>query len=202
MQGTVLHDAETVRALSMPLRGERWITLDAAEVIDAVESLPWVRHARVTRELPDAVRIEVEERFPVARAVHGETVWGVADDGTAARLPESVETAALPTVVGLFDEDGSVEVDASSRIAGFVRALRDGGWPFAAGLRVIDLTAPGGLSLLTGDDVEIRLGSRDTTERIRTAAVAWGHLAPAPGDRLDLRFARQAILTRAASIGG
>lgn len=202
VHGPVLHDVATVRALSSSLRGERWITLDASAVIEAVEGLPWVRSVRVTRELPDAVRIEVEERFPVARALQGETVWGVADDGTAALLPAGVETTALPRIEGLFAEDGTIVDDASSRIAGLVGALREGGWPFASGLRVIDLNAPGGLSLLTGDDVEIRLGLHDTTERIRTAAVAWDHLAPAPGDRIDLRFARQAVLTRAASIGG
>lgn len=197
VDGNVLYEGARIEALAASLVGERWITFDAESAVTGISGLDWVHSVQITRQLPDAVRVEIEESFPVARTLRDDRAWGVGPDGRAAPLPAHVQTEGLPWVDGLFADDGTVDAEAAGRLQDLVSALKAGGWPFAAGLERIDLRAPDGLSLRTGDGVEIRLGRHDTAERIRTAATAWSHLAPAPGDRLDLRFARQAVLTRA-----
>ena len=195
--GVLLSDEDTLRARAEALTGQRWVTLDTEEVAASITGMSWVRSVRFSRELPDAVRVEVREVRPVARVQREDAWWAVGEDGRAAPLPAGVLAEGLPVVDGLFDDDGGVDPEAAGRLRALVDALREGGWPFGAGLEHIDLDLPSGLSLRTGDDIEIRLGARDTARQIRTAALAWSHLAPAPGDRLDLRFSRQAVLTRA-----
>lgn len=196
IDGAVLHAEDDVLARLAALRGERWLTLETEDVSASIRSMDWVRDVRFVRELPDAVRVELIESRPVARVERDDTWWGVGDDGRVAALPAGVEITGLPVVTGLVSEDGRVDASAARRFRALVDALRTGGWPFAGGLARVELDGVAGLALRTGRDIEIWLGARDPAGQIRTAAAAWAHLSPQPGDRLDLRFSSQAVLTR------
>ncbi len=198
VHGVTIADRDAVEAAAAALQGRRWIAPGAGDVRAEIRALPWVRTVDVVRRLPDGISLRVEESAPVAWTdVEGER-WGVDASGRTAPLPASVLVHAMPRVEGLVDENGVVRDSARDRLGRLLRAVREGGWPFDAGLESIGLGPRDGIALSTNDGIEIWLGPRGAAEQLRVAAVAWAHLDPAPGDRLDLRFARQAVLTRAA----
>ena len=61
--------------------GPNELTLSAAEVARQVKTIPLVKSASVTAELPDRLRIDVVERQPAAAWVVGTQIFRVADDG-------------------------------------------------------------------------------------------------------------------------
>jgi len=106
------------------------LDVDTAALRAEVESLGWVRSARVTLTPPDAIRIDVEERVPAA-------VWRSAGrvtliDPTGAEIEQLAarsDWAELPLVVGPDAAENVSEaltlladaVDLTPRIIGFVR---------------------------------------------------------------------------------
>jgi cell division protein FtsQ len=61
----------TVRAVALPGLKGNLFTIDLAQARRAFETVPWVRHASVSRRWPDQLLVEIEEHEPLA-------VW---DDG-------------------------------------------------------------------------------------------------------------------------
>ena len=57
-----------VRELLGPAVGENILSLDLAALKARLRSSPWVADATVTRTLPNTVRVEVQERVPLALA--------------------------------------------------------------------------------------------------------------------------------------
>lgn len=94
-------DTQEVIARSRLRAGMHMLDVNPGEASERVESLPWVRKARVMRRLPDKVRIVVEERRPRAMVSRG-AVWYVDEEGVL--LPLSPRTSVdLPLVFGLRD---------------------------------------------------------------------------------------------------
>jgi cell division septal protein FtsQ len=66
-----------VRKALAPLQGRNLVRLSLAEVASAVKSNPWVDSVEIVKELPDALRVKVAERRPVAllMGAGGALVW-------------------------------------------------------------------------------------------------------------------------------
>jgi cell division protein FtsQ len=62
-------------------RGAPILTIDVAEARAALESLPWIKTARVERQLPDTVHVVIEERQPYALWQQGNRYTLVDRDG-------------------------------------------------------------------------------------------------------------------------
>jgi cell division protein FtsQ len=90
-------------------RGDPILALDVQAAREAVESLPWVKEAVVSRRLPGTLHISIKERHPIAlwQRNPGEFVL---TDGTGA--PIAIDSVArwghLPVIVG----DGAPETAA------------------------------------------------------------------------------------------
>jgi len=93
-------DPETVRALVGVHRGDPILGIDTAAVEERIEELGWVKRARVTRILPDALTVSVVERRPMALWQRGRGF--VLVDDTGAVLPEEDMSAYahLSVIVG------------------------------------------------------------------------------------------------------
>lgn len=74
--------------------------LEMQELRERVEALPWVRRAVVTRELPDTVRVYIEERVPVARWQLKGRLMLVDGEGAAIPARDLHQYAELPLLVG------------------------------------------------------------------------------------------------------
>lgn len=73
---------DDLRAALDVTRGTPILTIDLAEAREALEALPWIKAARVERQLPNTVHVVIEERQPYALWQRGSRYFLVDRDGT------------------------------------------------------------------------------------------------------------------------
>ena len=81
--------------LSRPLLG-----VNLTATVRAIEALPWVQHATVRRQLPDRLRVEVQEHVAKAAAMVGE-LWLVNPAGEPFKRFASDDALVLPVITGV-----------------------------------------------------------------------------------------------------
>jgi cell division protein FtsQ len=137
--------------------------------------LPGVRRAVITRVLPDRLRVRITERLPIAvvRTAAGHFVW-VDEDGVA--LGEMKSTDQMPPFfIRGWNEEGTGDAAKENveRVQKYLEAVRE--WQ-AVGLaeRVSEINlidVHDVRAQLAGKDseIEVRLGSQDLGQRLKTA---------------------------------
>jgi len=131
------------------------LAVNLATVRDAVQRLPWVGGASVSRVWPDALSVRVRLRQPVAR-------WGghslVDSDGQVFTPSDTTAFMALPELDGPAAEAGTLLADYA-RVQQAVRPL---------GLAVSGLSenARGELNVTFGSGLELALGHKDPFGRL------------------------------------
>ncbi len=134
--------------------GDPMVWLDAGAIEDRVDSLPWVRTARVTRDWPGSVTITVTERRAVAWVDSAAGPTLVDRTGRVLQLvqappsdlPHVIDVERVPPVGATISP--SVGAEVAGRLAGLARS----------GTRSIAVGATGvRLGLVSGP--EIRLGT-------------------------------------------
>ncbi len=65
-----------------------------------LETLPWVKHAVVERELPDAVHIYIEERIPLALGQKDRKLYIIDEEGFIINEKELASHLSLPIIIG------------------------------------------------------------------------------------------------------
>lgn len=141
--------------------------LDAATVAQTMSGHPWVRTVEVTRSLPDALQLRVEERAPVALASLGD-LYVVDAEGAPFKRVSSAETLDLPLLTGLTRER------AEKDPAGTAARLREGLAVADAYQRVFERPrlsevqiGEAGYELVTVDGVRVVLGRDDLEGQLR-----------------------------------
>jgi len=171
-----------VRSAARVHRGDHLLLLDAGAIAHRVERIPWVKSAKVDRDLPGTLRITVTEYTPVAYVRAGDAVMLVAGNGhviaRAAHAP-----AGLVEIRGVRRAPAVGDVLAPRDAAGIVPHLPAA---FARQVAAVDISGSGvALELSAGG--EIRLG--DTSNLIAKAASAQAvldHLAGTPFSYIDV----------------
>lgn len=92
--------------------GTNVLGLDALRAERAVEELPWVERAQVTRRLPGYVRIEVEERTAAAIVSAG-GLYLCAQDGTLFKRVQQGDPTDLPIITGIARAEFERDPDAA-----------------------------------------------------------------------------------------
>ena len=148
---------------------------DLSAISAELERLPGVRHAVVSRVLPDRLRVRITERVPVAvvRTSAGHFFW-VDEEGVA--LGEVKATDSIPSFfIRGWNEDGTegARTDNQERVQKYLEIARD--WN-AMGLservsevNLIDLRDV--RAQLAGNDsqIEVRLGGQELGARLKLA---------------------------------
>lgn len=175
-----------------------------------LERVPWVAHATVMRLLPNALRVSVVERVPVAFVRLGNTVELIDGSGIVLHLPPAALAArhySFPVVTGFAAED-STEVRAE-RMQLYQRCVSEldapaatNAAPLSAQLSEVDLSDLGDVRAVVpaaGSDILLHLGDGDFLKRYRSYQAhqaewrqQYPHLAA-----VDLRYDRQVILKMA-----
>lgn len=88
---------EQLRERVVGALGDNFFALDLAGIEEAVESMPWVHHARVNRYWPRGLAIKVSEQRVVARWDGGEWLNHVGD---VVRIPADSTLEDLPRLSG------------------------------------------------------------------------------------------------------
>ena len=138
-----------------PFATQGFMSADLADIQRAVETLPWVDHARIARRWPNSLRVTVIEQTAAAR-------WG--ESGllnTRGELFVRTATHVPPELPHLSGPEGTESQVAQRYLAAQGRMLE-------AGMRIaaLRLDERGAWEMDLDSGVTVRLGRRDVEERI------------------------------------
>lgn len=197
-------DPEDLRALSGIRLGDRLLAVDPDAVAARLTTHPWVVSARVRRDLPAALSIEVTERHAVASALLG-ALYLLDDAGHPFKRATFDEADGLPVLTGITREQYAA-MRATSEAA-FREALgllaTYAARPARPKLSEIHVDPRAGFTLVLLDGGgEIRLGRGDWNAKLDAldrilaavgprgpAALATVYLDGPPSERVTLRLA-------------
>lgn len=75
-------------------------SISLEELKDNLESLPWVKHAVVERELPNVIHIYIRERVPLALGQKDRKLYIIDDEGGIINEKELASHLSLPIIIG------------------------------------------------------------------------------------------------------
>jgi cell division protein FtsQ len=166
-----------------------------------LEQIPWVESASVMRFVPNHLRIEIQERTPVAFARVGSRILLVDSRGVLMELPAAGKKKySFPVIAGM-----SAGEPLSTRFARMkiynelVAQLDSGGSHYSQDLSEVDLSDPEDVKILTNDrqgEVLVHLGSSNYLDRYK---IYIGHLQQWRQqfenlESVDLRYDRQIVV--------
>ena len=168
-----------------------------------LEAMPWVEHATVMRLLPNRLRVQVEERVPVAFVRQGGTI-GLADsNGVLLDIPPDTPGNAgysFPVVTGLRAEDSAASrAERMKLYAAFLKDLDSDGKGTSMQLSEIDLSDPEDAKALIPDhnsEILVHFGTEHFLARYRKFqehVVEWRTQYPRLSG-VDMRYERQVVL--------
>ena len=164
-----------------------------------LQQIPWVETASVMRFAPDRIRIQIQERTPVAFARIGSKIMLV-DAGGALMELSSKKRYSFPVIVGMNSGEPISTRAASMRIYNqLVSELDSGGGHYSRDLSEVDLSDPEDVKVLTNDadgEVLIHLGSSNYLDRFKVYVAhlrEWRQQFPKL-ESVDLRYDRQIIV--------
>jgi len=164
--GQVYADQVAVDEVVADLEGTPVVLVDATELEERLEQIPWVESARITTDFPDAATIELREREPVATVQGTDARFRVLDrdgrvldviDGQAAAVVLITGPDPVDLLAGQFTDVGHAAAAALvTKLTPDVRAR----------IVAIQTTADGAEMALVlrsadgeGPDIVVRLGS-------------------------------------------
>jgi cell division protein FtsQ len=196
--------ADEIQELAGVEIGDRLLTVDPDGVAAKLTTHPWIATARVRRELPSVLSIEVTEREAVATALLG-ALYLLDHHGRPFKRADFDEADGLPVITGVTREQyaavrGASEAVFREALALLVSYREVPGRPKLSEVHV-DSRAGFSLVLLEGAG-EIRLGRGGTDEKLArfdqlvaaagprgAAALATVYLDGAQADRVTVRLA-------------
>jgi cell division protein FtsQ len=164
-----------------------------------LEQIPWVESASVMRFAPDRIRIQIQERTPVAFARIGSKIMLV-DAGGALMDLSTKKKYSFPVIVGMNSGEPLSTRAAQMKIYNqLVRELDSSGGRYSQDLSEVDLSDPEDVKVLTNDpggEVLVHLGSSNYLDRFK---IYVAHLREwrqqfQKLESVDLRYDRQIIV--------
>jgi cell division protein FtsQ len=138
-----------------------------------LEQVPWVESASVMRFVPNRLRVEIQERTPVAFARVGPRISLIDAGGTLMELPPK-RKYSFPVILGMNPgEPLSTRAPRMKVYTELVRELDSGGARYSQDLSEVNLTDLEDVKVRVNDpagDVLVHLGSSDYLRRYKTYA--------------------------------
>jgi cell division protein FtsQ len=196
IRGAVRSDADALRRASGVVRGAPMIDVDEAGAARAVEALPWVKEAQVSRQWAGTVSITITERTAVAALSRGENLgWALLDQ--TGRVLEQV--SEVPS--GLVTLDGTgppgppgTVVAGSDQTLALATALSE---PLAAKVASVRVVSGPELELELDSSGTVRLGPPTGLDRKLAAVETMLASVDLRGLAvLDVRVPSSPVLTR------
>lgn len=176
--------AQNQQQLQQQLEGfgeVRFLTANLAGMQQALEQLPWVDQARISRIWPDQLKVEVVEQQPIAR--WGEQQWLNSRGQVFAGVTRAPD-AEMPSLLG---PEGTQE-QVMQQYWSLTRVLRPLGYSIAR----LELRARGSWFVTTGNGLELLLGRDVILEKMRRFTAIYERELKEQMDqvaRIDLRYA-------------
>jgi hypothetical protein len=150
--------ADVIAQAAVP-DGASLLNIDADALEGRLLANPWIEEVRLSRRIPSTLRVEVQERVPVAVVDSGLTLWFV--DATARVVAESTPESATPLPVirdvpDFVAEPG--EASDSEVLRNALRVLSGMNPDLIATVTAVSAPALVETALLTSGNVEIMIG--------------------------------------------
>ena len=164
-----------------------------------LEQIPWVASASVMRFAPNRIRIQINERVPVAFARIGAKVMLIDASGVLMDL-STKKKFSFPVLMGMSAaEPISTRAARMQTYDRLIHDLDSSGGHYSQDLSEVDLSDPEDVKVLTNDpegEVLVHLGSSDYLERFK---IYVAHLREwrqqfEKVESVDLRYDRQIIV--------
>src|SRR5437588_2884701 len=159
--------------------GRNIFFIPLAQQKSQLEQIPWVESASVMRFVPNRLKVEIQERTPVAFARVGPRIALIDAGGTLMELPPK-HRYSFPVIRGLNPgEPLSTRAPRMKAYAELIQALDSGGARYSQDLSEVDLTDLENLKVRVNNpagDVLVHLGSSDYLKRYKifvTHAQEW-----------------------------
>ncbi len=192
--GAERSDVATLSRASGIRTGDALVALDLDRAVAGVEAEPWVLDARAERDWSGAVRLTVVERTPAAILDAGAAGWLVVGED---RRVLAVTTAPpdLPVIEGVAPVAVGDQLDpATQGVIDVVRVLTPA---LRTRVVVVRSAGPDDIELVLQPTGTVHFGpATDLDERIRSLEAVFAQVDLACVDRIDLRLADTAVLTR------
>ena len=166
-----------------------------------LQQIPWVESASVMRFVPNRLKVEIQERTPVAFARIGPRISLTDAGGTLMELPPAGKKKySFPVILGMNPGEPLSTRGARMRIYNeLIRQLDSGGGRYSQDLSEVDLSDPEDVKVSVSDpsgEVLVHLGSTNFLDRYK---IYVGHVREwrKQFDKLesvDLRYERQIIV--------
>ena len=194
--------ADEIEGLAGVEVGAPLLTVDPDRVAAKLATHPWIASARVRRELPSVLAIEVTERRAAGCALMG-ALYLLDGEGRPFKHATFEEADGLPVITGVTREEYAALRPASEAVFREALALLDAYGGDRPKLSEIHVDPRSGFSLVLLDGAgEIRLGRGATEEKLARldqilasvgprgpAALATVYLDGAQADRVTIRLA-------------
>ena len=136
-----------------------------------LEQIPWVESASVMRFVPNRLKVDIQERTPVAFARVGPRIFLIDAGGTLMELPPK-HKYSFPVILGMNPgEPLSTRVPRMRAYNELVHDLDAGGAHYSQDLSEVDVSDLENLKVRVNDpqgDVLVELGSSDCLKRYKT----------------------------------
>ena len=196
IDGAHLLKAADVAAASGVSNEDNILLIDTASVEARVEAIPYVKACRVSRTLPDLVRIAIEERYPVATLLAHNHSYEIDAEMTVLRRLHGDAPNTGPLISQVSDvgavEPGMQLTQAPLRVALQIwQAFAE--TTMAKQVTVSEISAAGANEIRMYCNelpFEIRWGRDDAARQARNLDVLWQQRGPelTCTEYLDLRF--------------
>jgi cell division protein FtsQ len=165
-----------------------------------LEQIPWVESASVMRFVPNHLRIEIQERTPVAFARVGSKVMLIDAEGMLMDLPGGKKKYSFPVILGMnTNEPMSTRAPRMKIYNDLVGQLDAGGAHYSQELSEVDISDVDDVKVLANDPdgaVLVHLGASDYLDRykIYVANVREWRQKFTRLESVDLRYERQIVV--------
>jgi len=180
-------------------RGRSLLRVPLEERRQAIERIPWIRSAAVTRVFPDRIAVALAERVPVAFVWTGDGIALLDEEGVILDLPPDADFQ-FPVVRGVTEDQSPEERRARMKL--FTEMMKDlsrSEGALIAGISEVDLSDPQDARVIVADGsgaVLLHLGREDFLLRYMLYASQIGQWQQkfANVRSVDLRFEGQVVI--------
>jgi cell division protein FtsQ len=201
VQGNRITKTEDIERAVSQFVGKKMNEVSLSDIIDTLQSLPYIRRVIATKELPDAVRLRVQERQPIAVAVVvGKGLRLIDEAGFVMSKSESVlESRRLPLLTGFtkivrdsLSTMSKLDSAESANALGFCKALMETKYAKML-IGEVRIVAADEIHAFTAEgEATIIFGNGDHEAKLNNLEIFWKQIVVKKGlkpfEYVDVRF--------------
>jgi len=172
-----------------------------------LEQMPWVESATIMRLLPNRLRVDIQERTPVAFVQSGNRVQLIDANGVMMGRPHGDMKYSFPVITGISESDPiSVRAARMKIYRAFITDIDSDGANHSHDISEVDVSEPEDVKGTVEDPsgaVLVHFGSGDFYKRYQTYMThiqEWRQQFPRIAS-VDLRYERQIVVNPGPSAG-